>query len=51
MAEAWAAGTPMARPLLLHYPDDAAARAVSDQFLLGSELLVAPVFAKVRAAL
>lgn len=36
-------GWPMVRHLWLHYPDDATAAAVDDQFLLGSELLVAPV--------
>lgn len=37
-------GLPLARPLLMHYPDSAAARNVSDAFLLGDELFVAPVF-------
>jgi alpha-glucosidase len=44
MAEAYTVGTPMTRPLMLHYPNDARARAVSDEFMLGSELLMAPIF-------
>lgn len=36
-------GIPIMRPLLLEYPDDAEAAAVDDQFLLGADLLVAPV--------
>lgn len=42
--EAAASGLPLARPLALAYPDDAAAWNVSDAFLLGDELFVAPVF-------
>lgn len=34
---------PAVRPLLWHFPDDPAARANDDSFLLGSDLLVAPV--------
>ena len=41
--EANASGLPAQRPLFLHYPDDVALRNVQDQFLYGSELLVAPV--------
>ncbi|MDG1484575.1 MAG: alpha-glucosidase [Myxococcota bacterium] len=36
-------GWPLVRALWLHYPDDAPSYAVSDQFLLGSEILVAPI--------
>ena len=42
-AEAAEKGYPVVRHLLLHYPDDPIAHTVDDQFLLGSELLVAPV--------
>lgn len=41
--EAVATGMPIARPLLLDYPEDPEAWAVEDQFLLGPELVVAPV--------
>ena len=41
--EAARTGQPLMRPLFYHFPNDAAAAAIHDQFLLGSELLVAPV--------
>eukprot|EP01062_Namystynia_karyoxenos_P075882 TRINITY_DN7366_c0_g1_i1.p1 TRINITY_DN7366_c0_g1~~TRINITY_DN7366_c0_g1_i1.p1 ORF type:complete len:769 (+),score=190.75 TRINITY_DN7366_c0_g1_i1:69-2375(+) len=43
MAEAAATGRPLVRPLAAHYADDPVAAAVRDQFLLGTDLLVAPV--------
>ena len=36
-------GAPVMRPLLLEYPDDPALANTLDQYLFGSELLVAPV--------
>ncbi|MBL1068179.1 TIM-barrel domain-containing protein [Streptomyces sp. 7-21] len=36
-------GLPVMRPLFLHFPGDARAWEVADQFLLGPDLLVAPV--------
>jgi alpha-glucosidase len=36
-------GWPLVRHLWLQYPDDARAQTVDDEFLLGSEILVAPV--------
>ncbi len=42
-SEAVAIGLPAQRPLFLHYPDDPALFAVQDQFMYGSDLLVAPV--------
>lgn len=42
-AEAARTGVPVMRPLLLEYPDDARTHALSDQFLLGASVLVAPV--------
>jgi len=41
--EAARTGQPLMRPLFYHFPDDPVAEATYDQFLLGSELLVAPV--------
>ncbi|MBM4354234.1 MAG: hypothetical protein FJ109_10640 [Deltaproteobacteria bacterium] len=42
-AEAAEKGWPVVRHLAMHYPDDGQAWEVDDQFLLGSELLVAPI--------
>ncbi len=41
--EAVATGWPVQRALFLHFPDDAATYACQTQFLLGPDLLVAPV--------
>ncbi len=46
---AWQAretGMPCMRALWLHYPDDAQALAIGDQFLWGEDMLIAPVFEK-----
>ena len=37
-------GVPMMRAMLLEYPEDLTARNLSTQYMLGSSLLVAPVF-------
>lgn len=42
-AEARATGAPIMRPLLWHYQNDPVAVACGDQFLLGRDLLIAPV--------
>jgi hypothetical protein len=42
-AEARATGAPIMRPLFWHYQNDPVAAACGDQFLLGRDLLVAPV--------
>ena len=42
--EAHSTGVPMLRALLLEYPDDCTARCVGMEYMLGSSLLVAPVF-------
>lgn len=42
-AEAAQRGWPVVRHLWLHYPDDPLVHDVDDQFLLGSEILVAPI--------
>lgn len=44
--EAMTKGYPVVRALFLHYPDDPLAYRLSDQFLLGRDLLVAPVAQK-----
>lgn len=41
--EAAATSMPILRHLLLEFPDDPAVVAIADQFMLGSDLLVAPV--------
>ncbi|PPF46868.1 alpha-xylosidase [Pseudoclavibacter sp. AY1F1] len=42
--EASAAGTPIMRPLLLEFPHDPSVEYLERQYMLGSDLLVAPVF-------
>ncbi|MEM7156169.1 MAG: TIM-barrel domain-containing protein [Myxococcota bacterium] len=42
-ADGASSSVPMVRHLMLEFPDDAGSRTVSDQFLLGPSLLVAPV--------
>jgi len=44
--EAYAKGTPVVRHLLIEYPNDPEAHKVDDQFLLGSDVLVAPIVEK-----
>ena len=39
-------GLPLMRAMWLHYPDDARARGIGDQFLWGRDLLIAPVYTK-----
>ncbi len=46
VAEAAGRGYPVARHLFLHYPDDPNTYALRYQFLLGPDLLVAPVLDK-----
>jgi alpha-glucosidase len=41
--EAAETGLPVMRPLFLHFPDDPACYAIQDHYLLGPDLLVAPV--------
>lgn len=43
MEEASASGVPAMRPLLVDYPNDGATYGTDDEFLFGSDLLVAPV--------
>ena len=44
MKEAHELGTPFTRPLMLHYPNDKIARKQNSEFLLGENILIAPVF-------
>lgn len=48
--EAHAEGLPMLRPLALEYPDDLTVATIDDQYLLGADLLVAPIFSESREA-
>ncbi|MFE2022420.1 alpha-xylosidase [Streptomyces sp. NPDC059499] len=43
-AEAHRTGVPMMRPMLVEFPGDPASRTLDRQYMLGSDLLVAPVF-------
>ncbi|MFI7386182.1 alpha-xylosidase [Streptomyces sp. NPDC049813] len=43
-AEAHGAGVPLMRPMILEFPDDPTARSLDRQYMLGPDLLVAPVF-------
>ncbi|NGO75087.1 alpha-xylosidase [Streptomyces sp. YC504] len=42
--EAHGAGVPLMRPMLLEFPEDPTARALDRQYMLGPDVLVAPVF-------
>jgi alpha-glucosidase len=42
-AEAYHTGTPIVRPLLLHYPMDEKTYQISDQFMVGDNVIVAPI--------
>ncbi|SFS15083.1 alpha-D-xyloside xylohydrolase [Microbacterium sp. cf046] len=42
--EAVAAGTPIMRPMQLEFPDDPAVAYLDRQYMLGADILVAPVF-------
>jgi len=43
LEEAHRTGTPFFRPLLLNYQDDQSTYNIDDQFMVGSDLLVAPI--------
>ncbi|MFE6037402.1 alpha-xylosidase [Streptomyces sp. NPDC056452] len=43
-AEAHRTGVPMMRPMLVEFPGDPASRTLDRQYMLGPDLLVAPVF-------
>ena len=44
MHQAHVEGLPPLRSLLLEYPEDKEARKIKDQFMLGTDLLMAPIF-------
>jgi len=46
MKDAEKQGTPFTRPLLLHFPEDATARRQNSEFMLGENILAAPIFEK-----
>ncbi|HTV41493.1 MAG TPA: hypothetical protein VMF08_13000 [Candidatus Sulfotelmatobacter sp.] len=46
MEQASETGVPALRPLFLDFPDDAKTATMDDEFLFGSDLLVAPVLAE-----
>src|SRR5712692_4030947 len=50
MREASESGIPAMRPLMLEYPDDERTYGIDDQFLFGSDLLIAPVLREGAAA-
>lgn len=50
MAESSATGAPLMRPLLWHYSNDPRSVSCSSQFMLGSQLMVAPILEAGAAA-
>ena len=46
--EATKNGTPVVRPLMLHFPADIEARKIYSQFMLGENILVTPVFGEME---
>ena len=44
--EAHEHGTPMMRPMMMEFPDDPACEMLDRQYMMGSSLLVAPIFRK-----
>lgn len=44
MEEASQRGTPLMRPLFYDFPEDKSAWSISDEYMFGSELLVAPIY-------
>jgi alpha-D-xyloside xylohydrolase len=44
--DATATGTPVMRPMILEFPDDPAVEYLDRQYMLGPDLLVAPVFSE-----
>ena len=49
LQQAWKAhkfGTPLMRPVFMEFPEDLTAWTIDTQYLLGSNLLIAPIFSK-----
>lgn len=46
MNESQRLGTPFTRALMLHFPNDKRARAQNSEFMLGENILMAPIFKK-----
>ena len=46
MVESSENGTPFTRSLMLHFPHDARARRENSEFMLGENILCAPIFKK-----
>ena len=46
MNESYEKGTPFTRALMLHFPNDKTAREQNSEFLLGENILCAPIFKK-----
>ena len=44
MKESQKKGSPFTRALMLHYPNDSKARSTNNEFMLGENILMAPVF-------
>ena len=44
MIEANTQGIPMVRSFMMNFPDDANGRAITDQFMLGDHIIMAPIF-------
>ena len=44
MLEASTTGIPIVRSLMMNFPDDPIARKVTDEFMLGDHILMAPIF-------
>lgn len=44
MQEASDLGSPFTRAMMLHYPDSQAMRGIIDQFMLGENIVMAPIF-------
>jgi len=51
MAEAERKGYPLVRPLFLHFPNDPLSLRLTNEFLLGEDLLVAPVLDSARSTI
>jgi len=44
MLEATTTGIPIVRSLMMNYPNDQIAKQITDEFMLGDHILVAPIF-------